>query len=81
MVLNIGTATYETAKYLATVLSSLGESDYLFTSPTSPARFFTQIQKKKKKKPTRDKIISFHVKSPFTSVSLDEAITMILIKV
>ena len=80
MVLNIGTATYETAKYLATVLSSLGESDYLFTSPTSPARFFTQIQKKKKK-PTRDKIISFHVKSPFTSVSLDEAITMILIKV
>lgn len=34
-----------------------------------------------KKKPTRDKIISFHVKSPFTSVSLDEAITMILIKV
>ena len=80
MVLNIGTATYETAKYLATVLSSFGESDYLFTSPTSPAWFFTQIQKKKKK-PTRDKIISFHVKSPFTSVSLDEAITMILIKV
>ena len=57
MVLNIGTATYETAKYLATVLSSLGESDYLFTSPTSQARFFTQIQKKKKKTNKRQNYI------------------------
>ena len=70
---NTGTATYETATYLNTLLTSLTKLQYniLITDYL--------IQKIKNEKiPKGIKIISFDVKSLFTNVLLNQAIEIIL---
>ena len=60
---NIGTATYEFAKYLANLLAPLGKSKYTITNTKE---FVKYIQKQK----VRDgyKMVSFDVVSLFTNV-------------
>ena len=66
---NIGTATYDTVKYLSNLMSPLGESQN--TAPNSK-KFVEKI--KAERIPIGYKIISFNVKSLFTNVPLDETI-------
>ena len=66
---NIGTATYDTVKYLSNLMSPLGESQN--TAPNSK-EFVEKI--KAERIPIGYKIISFNVKSLFTNVPLDETI-------
>ena len=73
---NIGTASYETAKYLNNLLSPLGKSQH--TVPNS--KEFVE-KTKEERIPIGYKMISFDVKSLFTNVSLDEKIETILQKV
>ena len=70
---NIGTATYETAKYLANLLAPLGKSKYTITNTKE---FVKYIQKQK----VLDgyKMVSFDVVSLFTNVPLEQAIEIIL---
>ena len=73
---NIGTATYETAKYLNNLLSPLGKSRHAV--PNSKE----SIEKIKEERiPIGYKMISFDVKNLFTNVTLDETIKTILQKV
>ena len=72
---NIGTATYETAKYLNNLLSPLGKSQH--TVPNSK-KFVEKI--KEERIPIGYKMISFDAKSLFTNVPLDETIETILQK-
>ena len=70
---NIGTATYETAKYLAKLLSTIGYSDY---TVTVAQLILLNLSKKKQ----YHKVISFDVKSLFT-VPSEETIAIIFRKV
>ena len=73
---NIGTATYETPKYLNNLLWPLGKSQH--TVPNSK-EFVEKI--KEERIPIGYKMISFDVKSLFTNVPLDETIETILQKI
>ena len=73
---NVGAATYSTAKYLANLLAPLGKSDYTIIDT---ADFIDRL--KKERIPRKYKMISFNVKSLFTSVPLDETISIILRKI
>ena len=62
---NIGTPTYQLAKYLAKILSPLANSEYIVTSTKD---FIEKI--KNVKVPDGHQLISFDVKSLFTNVPL-----------
>ena len=66
IVLNIGTATYDLAKYLAKSLSSLNQSEYIIKN--AKQQFVKQIRIKQV--PDGYKIVSFDVKPLFTNASL-----------
>ena len=74
--LNVGAATYNTAKYLANFLALLGKSD---NTIINTADFINRL--KKERIPRKYKMISFDVKSLFTNVSLDETISIVLRKI
>ena len=76
IVSNVGTATYNTAKYLANLLALLAKSDYTIINT---ADFINRL--KKERIPRKYKMISFDVKSLFTNVSLDETISIVLRKI
>ena len=67
IVSNIGTATYDLAKYLAKLLSPLSQSKYIITNTK---QFIEQIRMKKV--PDGYKMVSFDVKSLFTTVPLEK---------
>ena len=73
---NIGTATYETAKFLNSLLAPLGKSD---RSILNTEAFVNQV--KGQRIPEAYKMMSFEVKSLFTNVPLNETIDIILTKV
>ena len=73
---NIGTATYEIAKYLTKLLSPLSKSNYTINSTK---QFVNHIRKQKV--PDGYHIVSFDVTSLFTNVPLDETIEIILRRV
>ena len=70
---NIGTPTYQLAKYLAKHLSPLANSEYTVTSTKD---FIGKI--KNVKVPDGNQLISFYVKSLFTNVPLQKTIDIIL---
>ena len=70
---NIGTASYQFAKYLAKLLSPLSKSEY---TVDNNVEFINNI--KSEKVPTGHSFISFDVKSLFTNVPLDYTINIIL---
>ena len=72
---NIGTATYETARYLNTLLTPLTKSQYNVLSTDD---FIQNI--KNERIPKAFKMISFDVKSLFTNVLLHQTIETILSK-
>ena len=73
---NIGTATYEIAKYLNKLLTPLNKTDYnILNTGDLIRRLREEII------PAGYKIISFDVKSLFTNVPLDKTIDYILKKV
>ena len=73
---NIGTATYEISKYLASLLQPIAKSEFTIDSTKD------FVQKIKSKKIQQDfEMISFDVASLFTSVPLDFTIELILKKV
>ena len=76
IVSNVGTATYNTAKYLANLLAPLAKSDYTIINT---ADFINRL--KKERIPRKYKMISFDVKSLFTNVALDETISIVLRKI
>ena len=73
IVSNINTSTYELTKYLAKLLSPLSRSQY---TVNSTKHFVKSI--KHEKIPTGYQMISFVVKSLFTSILLYKTIEMIL---
>ena len=70
---NIGTASYQLAKYLAKLLSPLSTSEYTVANNTD---FINHI--KRTNIPKDHSFISFHVKLSFTYVPLDFTINFIL---
>ena len=72
---NIGTATYETAKYLNTLLTPLTKSQYNVLSTDD---FIQKIKNKRISK--RLKMIFFDVKSLFTNVPLHQSIEIIFVE-
>ena len=76
IVSNVGTTTYNTAKYLANLRAKLGKSYYTIINTPD---FISGL--KKERIPTKYKAISFDVKSLFTNVSLDDTISIILRKI
>ena len=70
---NIGTATYDLAKYLAQLLKLLSESQYTIKN----CKTFTK-RLKKMRIPPGYKMVSFNVVSLFTNVPLDETIDIII---
>ena len=76
IVSNVGTTTYNTAKYLANLRAKLGKSYYTIINTPD---FISRL--KKERIPTKYKTISFDVKSLFTNVSLDDTISIILRKI
>ena len=70
---NVGTASYQLAKYLAKLLSPLSKSQY---TVNSPKEFIKMI--KKERVPTSYKMISFDISSLFTMVPLDYTIDLTL---
>ena len=72
---NIGTATYETVKFLNSLLASFGKSN---PSILNTEAFVNQA--KDQRIPEGYKIISFDMKSLFTNVPLNETIDIILTK-
>ena len=76
IVSNVGTATYKTAKHLATLLSPLTSSQY---NIKNSYQFVKSI--KNTKIPTGYKMISFDIKNLFTNVPLDKTIKKILRKI
>ena len=76
IIFNIGTATYEIAKYLNKLLTPLSKSDYNILNTEDHMR-----RLREEKIPAGYKMISFDVKSLFTNVPLDETIDFILKKV
>ena len=73
MVSNIVTATYQLAKYLAKLLSPLCQSEYIVKSTKD---FIEKIRNVNV--PHGFDMISFDVKSLFTSVPLEETINLAL---
>ena len=73
MVSNIGTVTYETAKYLAKLLPPLSKSNYTINSTK---QFVNHMRKQKVSDGYQ--MVSFGVASLFTNVPLDETIQIIL---
>ena len=73
---NIGTATYEIAKYLSKLLAPLGKSKYTIMNTKE---FINRV--KNEKIPNKYKMISFDVKSLFTNVPLQQTIEIILRKI
>ena len=73
---NIGTTTYQTATYLAKLLSPLGTSEYTISNTKT---FVKQIEKIKV--PLGYKMVSFDLLSLFTNVPLDKTIEIILKRV
>ena len=76
IIANTGTATYETARYLAELLAPLGKSKHTISNTKD---FITRL--KTERIPKRFKMISFDVKSLFTNVPLEETIDIILNKI
>ena len=70
---NIGTATYDLAKYLAQLLKPLSELQYTIKD----SKTFTK-RLKKIRIPRKYKMVSFDVVSLFTKVPLDETIDIII---
>ena len=73
IVSNIGTATYQLAKFLTKLLSPLSQSQYTFKSTKD---FIQKIHNVNV--PHGFNMISFDVKSLFTSVPLEETINVAL---
>ena len=73
IVSNLNTATYQLARYLANILSPLSRSQYTVESSN---KFVNVI--KQQVIPRSYKLVSFDVKSLFTSVPLDRTIDIIL---
>ena len=73
---NVGTATYKTAKYLATLLSPITSSEY---NIKNSYEFVKSI--KNTKIPNGYNMISFDIKNLFTNVPLDKTIKIILKKI
>ena len=73
---NIGTATYETARYLCKLLAPLGKSDY---TVSNTSEFVNKMRKVTV--PKEYQMITFDVKSLFTNVPLEETIKIILDKI
>ena len=73
---NIGTASYQPAKYLAKLLSPLSKSE---CTVDSNVEFINNI--KSEKVPTGHSFISFDVESVFTNVPLDYKINIILTRI
>ena len=71
---NIGTATYEIARYLAELLAPLGKSKHTISNTKD---FITRLKTERIQK-KRFKMISFDVKSLFTNAPLEETIDIIL---
>ena len=76
IVSNVWTATYETAKFLNSLLAPLGKSD---CSILNTKAFVKQV--KGQRIPEGYKMISFTVKNLFTNVPLKETVDIILTKV
>ena len=76
IVSNIGSATYETSKYLANLLSPLSKSIYTIESTK---QFISQV--KDIVIPNGYSLVSFDVQSLFTNVPLDYTINIILERV
>ena len=76
IVSNVWTATYETAKFLNSLLAPLGISD---RSILNTEAFVKQV--KGQRIPEGYKMISFDVKNLFTNVPLKETVDIILTKV
>ena len=70
---NIGTATYDLAKYLAQLLKPLSELQYTIKN----SKTFTK-RLKKIRIPRKYKMVSFNLVSLFTKVPLDETIEIII---
>ena len=70
---NIGTATYEIAKFLNSLLVPLGTPDHSIHNTEAFAK-----QVKGQRIPEGYRMISFDVKSLFTNVPLEEAIDIML---
>ena len=70
---NIGTASYQLAKYLAKLLSPLAQSNYTINSTKD-----LMIKIKHEKIPENYEMVSFDVKSFFTSVPLQHTIDVII---
>ena len=73
---NIGTATYETAKFLNFQLAPLGKSD---RSILNTGAFVNQVEGQRI--PEGYKMISFDVKNLFTKIPLNETTDIILTRV
>ena len=73
IIFNVGTASYQLAKYLAKLLSPLNKSSY---TVNSTKEFIDMI--KKETVPSSYKMISFDVSSLFTMVPLDYTIDLTL---
>ena len=73
IVSNIGNVTYETAKYLTSLLAALSKSEFTINNTKEFAKYI-QIQKV----PDGYKMVSFDVGSLFTNVPLEETIEIIL---
>ena len=73
---NIGTASYQLAKYLAKLLSPLAQSNYTINSTKD-----LMIKIKNEKIPENYEMVSFDVKSLFTSVPLEHTIDIIIKRV
>ena len=69
IVSNIGTATYQLAKYLAKLLSPLSQSQYTVKSTKDLIQKIYNVNV-----PHGFNMISFDVKSLFSSIPLEEAI-------
>ena len=70
---NIGTASFQLAKYLAKLLSPLAQSNYTINSTKD-----IMIKIKNEKIPENYEMVSFDVKSLFTLVPLEHTIDIII---
>ena len=73
IVSNIGTASYQLAKYLAKLLFPLAQCNYTINSTKD-----LMIKIKNEKIPENYEMVSFDVKSLFTSVPLEHTIDIII---
>ena len=76
IVSNIGTATYELAKYIGKIISPLGKSNYTINNTAEFIKSLEAI-----KIPEGFQMISFDVKNLFTNVPLEDTINIIMKKV